>query len=90
MFSYTIINYYTYKINKWYFSWEDGDGDEVTIASDEELVIALTEMTGPVYKITINIKGEKKEEPAEKEEGPGEVHPGVSCDGCDGPVVGAR
>ena len=53
-------------------------------------MIALTEMTGPVYKITINIKGEKKEEPAEKEEGPGEVHPGVSCDGCDGPVVGAR
>ena len=34
----------------------DSDGDEVTIASDDELVIALTEMTGPVYKINISIK----------------------------------
>ena len=37
-------------------SWVDSDGDEVTIASDDELVIALTEMTGPVYKINISIK----------------------------------
>ena len=69
-------------------NWTDADGDNVTIASDEELMIAMSEMTGPVYKINIQVKGEKKNE--EEKNSTGEVHPGVSCDGCDGPVVGAR
>ena len=69
-------------------TWTDADGDNVTIASDEELMIAMSEMTGPVYKISIQVKGEKKVE--EEKNSTGEIHPGVSCDGCDGPVVGAR
>ncbi len=32
-------------------TWTDAEGDEVVIGSDEELVIALTEMKGPVYKV---------------------------------------
>merc|ERR1712007_220208 len=41
-------------------SWTDDDGDMVTIATDEELIIALTEMQGPVYKLIVDIKKEKK------------------------------
>ncbi len=33
-------------------SWVDADDDDVVVASDEELVIALTEMKGPVYKVS--------------------------------------
>merc|ERR1711892_349767 len=43
-------------------SWTDEDGDTVTIAMDEELIIALTEMPGPVYKLVVNVKSQKKEE----------------------------
>ena len=43
-------------------SWTDGDGDIVTIGLDEELIIALTEMPGPVYKLVVNVKTQKKEE----------------------------
>ena len=36
-------------------SWTDEDGDLVRIGTDEELIIALTEMKGPLYKITVTI-----------------------------------
>lgn len=31
-------------------TWADSDGDEIIIANNEALKIALDEMTGPVYK----------------------------------------
>ena len=68
--------------------WMDKDNDMVTIATDEDLIIALTEMEGPLYKININVKSGVEitpEEPAK-----GEVHPGVTCDGCQGAVHGYR
>merc|ERR1711971_538151 len=36
--------------------WTDEDGDQVTITSDEELIIALTEMAGPLYKLRVTVK----------------------------------
>merc|ERR1712013_275920 len=70
-------------------SWMDEDGDMVTIASDEELIIALTEMSGPVYKLIINIKSEKKSEDISSKEY--QIHPGIVCDGCEKtPIVGHR
>merc|ERR1712012_1074733 len=33
-------------------SWTDEDGDSITIDTDEELILALTELPGPVYKLT--------------------------------------
>merc|ERR1712013_828995 len=70
-------------------SWTDEDGDMVTIASDEELIIALTEMSGPVYKLIINIKSEKKSEDISSKEY--QIHPGIVCDGCEKtPIVGHR
>jgi len=35
--------------------WKDDEGDEITISSDEDLLIALGEMEGPVYKLGIKI-----------------------------------
>lgn len=37
-------------------SWTDQDGDVITIGTNEELIIALTEMKGPVYKINVTVK----------------------------------
>ena len=34
-------------------TWRDEDGDEVSIESDEELLIALHEMKGPLYKLSV-------------------------------------
>jgi len=40
--------------------WSDNEGDEVTIGSDEDLLIAIKEMEGPVYKLTVRTRGEEK------------------------------
>merc|ERR1712107_270090 len=69
-------------------TWRDGEGDSVTVASDEELIIALTEMTGPVYKINIFIKDKQDQIPNTRSDL--HVHSGVVCDGCDGQVAGNR
>merc|ERR1711874_540854 len=70
-------------------SWTDEDGDIVTIATDEELIIALTEMPGPVYKLIVNIKSEKKSEDNSSKES--RIHSGVVCDACEKtPIVGHR
>merc|ERR1711892_12798 len=76
-------------------SWTDEDGDTVTIATDEELIIALTEMPGPVYKLVVNVKSQKKEETTNqanndsRQESP--IHPGVTCDSCEKqPIEGYR
>jgi len=73
-------------------SWTDLDGDKVIIASDEELIIALTEMTGPVYKLAVTIKpGKRQQEKTEGDNAGGStVHPGVTCDSCDKEIKGFR
>ena len=70
-------------------AWTDEDGDLVNVSSDEELIIALTEMAGPLYKLTVTVK---KAAAAAKETGGEEaVHHGVTCDGCDmNPIIGPR
>merc|ERR1711915_956868 len=40
-------------------SWTDSDGDMVTITTDEELMIALTEMPGPLYRLHLKSTGQK-------------------------------
>jgi len=72
-------------------TWVDTDNDTVTIATDEDLIIALTEMDGPLYKINIAVKGDlAREFTNEKVSAKGEVHAGVTCDGCQRPVQGFR
>ena len=40
-------------------TWQDEENEWITIRSDEELVIALTEMTGPVYKLHVQFTNMK-------------------------------
>jgi len=76
-------------------TWRDEDGDDVCIESDEELVIALHEMKGPLYKLSLAacnqepLKSTPKDHVRETPVG-AQVHPGVICDACEGPVVGPR
>ena len=36
-------------------SWEDADGDEMVVGTDEHLALALEEMPGPIYKFKVLI-----------------------------------
>jgi len=76
-------------------SWTDEDGDSVTIGLDEELIIALTEMPGPLYKLVVNVKSQKKEENPKQgksdSSSENQIHPGVTCDSCEKqPIEGYR
>merc|ERR1712038_722034 len=71
-------------------SWVDEDGDEVVATSDEELQVALTALTGPVYKLKVKLGDKAKDEDNSGMARSAQVHWGVVCDGCDGPVVGPR
>jgi len=71
--------------------WTDEDGDHVNISSDEELIIALTEMAGPLYKLTVTVKKPAGRETGGAGGGEEAVHHGVTCDGCDmNPILGPR
>jgi len=63
--------------------WTDDDGDHVTITTDEELIIALTEMAGPLYRLTVTVKKANQAQSEEKEREEAVVHHGVTCDGCE-------
>eukprot|EP00091_Calanus_sinicus_P002582 TRINITY_DN1265_c0_g1_i2.p3 TRINITY_DN1265_c0_g1~~TRINITY_DN1265_c0_g1_i2.p3 ORF type:complete len:124 (-),score=40.39 TRINITY_DN1265_c0_g1_i2:384-755(-) len=64
-------------------TWTDEDGDMVTIATGEELIIALTEMPGPVYKLNIDVKSPKKTDDGRNDSNQdSQIHHGVTCDAC--------
>merc|ERR1711970_1378225 len=76
-------------------SWTDEDGDSVTIGLDEELIIALTEMSGPLYKLVVNVKSQNIEENTKKGKSDAsqesQTHHGVNCDACEKqPIEGYR
>jgi len=65
--------------------WTDEEGDIVTVGNDEDLMIAMTEMKGALYKFTVKVNNI-----GDNEAKTGGLHPGVMCDGCQGKVVGFR
>lgn len=73
-------------------TWQDQDEDTVTVESDEELIIAMQELKGPVYKFNIlsSSKASPNQHGQENHPRSKEVHPGVVCDGCQGQVAGFR
>jgi len=65
----------------------DEDNDRITFSSDSELRSALNSVKpGGVIKIYVKPKVKKTEETSEKSA----IHIGVTCDGCQGSVVGNR
>lgn len=84
-------------------AWIDADGDTITISSDEELVLALEHFKGNLFRLYIkreasepaatssdHQKDELQSNNSAKPEQRGCFHPGVVCDGCNGPIYGTR
>ncbi|XP_050569667.1 sequestosome-1 isoform X5 [Cygnus atratus] len=71
----------------------DEDGDLIAFSSDEELELAMPYVRDGVFRVYIKEKKECRREHRSQcsQEPPRDmVHPNVICDGCEGPVVGAR
>ncbi|XP_072728701.1 sequestosome-1 isoform X2 [Ciconia boyciana] len=73
--------------------YKDEDGDLIAFSTDEELEMAMPYVQDGVFRVYIKEKKECRREhrPQCSQEPPRDmVHPNVICDGCEGPVVGAR
>lgn len=75
--------------------YKDEDGDMIAFSSDEELGLAMPCVKDGIFRIYIKEKKELKRDhlhrqSCSQEQPPNMVHPNVICDGCEGPVVGAR
>ncbi|KAF5284851.1 hypothetical protein FQR65_LT13403 [Abscondita terminalis] len=73
-------------------TWKDIDGDEITIANDEDFITAFTELThSKVKDLTIKII-KRRAEPASHANKMNEdiPQPVICCDGCDKFVTGVR
>uniref|UniRef100_A0A8B9CLJ7 Sequestosome 1 n=1 Tax=Anser brachyrhynchus TaxID=132585 RepID=A0A8B9CLJ7_9AVES len=73
--------------------YRDEDGDLIAFSSDEELELAMPYVRDGVFRVYIKEKKECRREHRSQcsQEPPRDmVHPNVICDGCEGPVVGAR
>ncbi|CAK1544557.1 unnamed protein product [Leptosia nina] len=81
-------------------SWKDEEGDDVTISSDDEIMIALTSMSDDLKKLYVHCKeSEERNDDCDivitaVSDNPGTSgnvqHSGVVCDGCEMPVTGFR
>ncbi|XP_068265565.1 sequestosome-1 isoform X2 [Nyctibius grandis] len=73
--------------------YKDEDGDLIAFSTDEELEMAMPYVQDGVFRVYIKEKKECRREHRSQcsQEPPRDmVHPNVVCDGCEGPVVGAR
>lgn len=80
-----------------FFIFSDEEGDKVTISSDNELVAALIygKRSLEPFRLFVQVIGGTKPEAVKPPTGSpgncqGEVHWGVTCDGCEGAVKGFR
>lgn len=79
-----------------FFCPSDEENDKITLSSDDELVAALMyakRKEDEPFRLYIQIVGGQKPTPAATESignCQGEIHFGVTCDGCQGGVRGFR
>lgn len=72
-------------------NYKDEEGDLISISSDEELQLALSIPTkDSLFRLYIGRQANHCGRRRLDENGTSDVHPGVSCDGCDGEVRGYR
>ncbi|XP_054245254.1 sequestosome-1 isoform X2 [Indicator indicator] len=73
--------------------YKDEDGDLIAFSTDEELEMAMPYVQDGVFRVYVKEKKEcRREHRSQCSQEPARdmVHPNVICDGCEGPVVGAR
>ncbi|NXS99262.1 SQSTM protein, partial [Jacana jacana] len=73
--------------------YKDEDGDLVAFSTDAELEMAMPYVKDGVFRVYIKEKKECRREHRAQcgQELPRDMlHPNIVCDGCEGPVVGAR
>ncbi|KAM6322646.1 sequestosome-1 isoform 3-T3 [Podargus strigoides] len=73
--------------------YKDEDGDLIAFSTDDELEMAMPYVQDGIFRVYIKEKKECRREHRSQcsQEPPRDVvHPNVICDGCEGPVVGAR
>jgi sequestosome 1 len=76
-------------------AWKDSDDDMITFSSDEELVEALGQKDGDVFRIYIKplqrrCGGQTSTDGNQRGREEDVFHPGVVCDGCESPIRGPR
>lgn len=79
--------------------YKDDEGDMIAFSSEEELTLALSCVKDNIFRLYVKEKREcKREHRRQAQEQAatagaataGTVHVGVTCDGCDGAVLGTR
>ncbi|KAL5459828.1 hypothetical protein EMCRGX_G033210 [Ephydatia muelleri] len=91
------------KADKVAVAWVDGDGDRITISSDAELLEAMDQFDGSVFRIQIRdtsssactnapLESSARQDKPATSTGSREglLHVGVVCDGCGGSIYGTR
>lgn len=65
--------------------WKDEDNELIIFSSDDELIEALTQHEGGFFRVYVKVASKNDSENSENQ-----LHPLVTCDGCEGTVVGSR